>query len=187
MEGLNIVHFQLPGMYSVVGCSDCSALKIVEGRPDTTVCNDCGKRLRFPKLKKFLQTDDIDHAREVRASMLANRGGHGEAFAAVDSFAELEAETAEPAVSDEEYLEGSGIDPDEVAAAGERAGGSGRSSMSRKEAVLAALSELERPTEDEIVEFAGEHGVPAGYVENALEKLRHRGEVSESGGRYRLL
>lgn len=173
-------------MYSVVGCSDCGALKIVDGRPDTTTCNRCGKRLRFKKLKKFLQTEDLDHAREIRASILANKGGHGDEFARVGSFAELDAETEESVVSDEAYLEGSGIDPDEVAAAGERAMETG-GSLSRKDAVLAALEELDRPTEDEVVEFAGEHGAPRGFVESALEKLRRRGEVSESGGRYRLL
>ena len=173
-------------MYSVVGCSECHALKIVEGRPDTTTCNRCGKRLQFGKLKKFLTTEDLDHAREIRASILANKGGHGDAFARVGSFAELDAETEEPMVSDEEYLAGSGIDADEVAAAGERAMDTGKS-LSRKDAVLAALEELDRPTEDEIAEFAGEHGAPRGFVESALEKLRRRGEVSESGGRYRLL
>ena len=186
MQGFNSVRFQPRDMYSVVGCSDCAALKIVDGRPDTTVCNRCGKHLRFEKLKKFLRTEDLDHAREIRASILANKSGHGDAFARVGSFAELDAETEEPVVSDEEYLEGSGIDVDEVAAAGERAMASGKK-LSRRDAVLAALEELDRPTEDEVAAFAAEHGAPREFVEDALEKLRRRGEVSESGGRYRLL
>src|SRR6056297_2742917 len=78
------------GMYAVVGCSDCQALKIVEGRPETTQCPRCGKRRTFEKLKKFVETDDEDHAREVRSSMLATRQGEGEAFAELDSFSEMD-------------------------------------------------------------------------------------------------
>ena len=175
-------------MYAVVGCSDCGALKILKGRPDTTQCPRCGKRRKYEKLKKFVQTDDEDHAREVRASMLANRQGEGETFAEMDSFAEMESRVDGAGIGDEEFLTASGIDTEEVAAAGERAergrAGGGRS---RKETVLAALRELDRPTEDEVVEFAGERDVPADYARKALDKLARRGEVSESRGRYRLL
>jgi DNA-directed RNA polymerase subunit RPC12/RpoP len=176
-------------MYAVVGCSDCGALKIVEGRPETTQCPRCGKRRKFEKLKKFVETDDEDHAREVRASMLANRQDEGEAFAELDSFTEMEDQLDDAGIDDEEYLEASGIDSDEVATAAERAENRSASTRgsSRKETVLDALRELDRPTEDEVVEFAGERGVPAEYVRDALEKLRRRGEVSESRGRYRLL
>ncbi|WP_135806337.1 DUF5817 domain-containing protein [Halorussus marinus] len=175
-------------MYAVVGCSDCGALKLVEGRPETTECPRCGTRRKFEKLKKFVETDDEDHAREVRASMLANRQGEGESFAQLDSFSEMEARVEEAVVDDETFLEASGIDADEVAAAGERAenrtAGSGRS---RKDTVLDALRALDRPTEDEVIAYADERGVPADYVRDALGKLVRRGEVTESRGEYRLL
>ncbi|PSP56086.1 replication protein H [Halobacteriales archaeon QS_1_67_19] len=176
-------------MYAVVGCSDCGALKIVEGRPETTQCPRCGKRRKFEKLRKFVETDDEDHAREVRASMLANRQDEGEAFAELDSFAEMEARVEDAGIDDDEYLEASGVDTDEVAAAAERVEDRSASTRgtSRKETVLAALRELDRPTEDEVVAYAGERGVPDDYVRDALEKLTRRGEVSESRGRYRLL
>jgi DNA-directed RNA polymerase subunit RPC12/RpoP len=176
-------------MYAVVGCSDCGALKIVDGRPETTQCPRCGKRRTFEKLKKFVETDDEDHAREVRASMLANRQDQGEAFAELDSFAEMETQLDDAGIDDDEYLEAAGIDSDEVAAAAERAENRSASTRgsSRKETVLDALHELDRPTEDEVVAFAEERGVPADYVRDALDKLRRRGEVSESRGRYRLL
>jgi hypothetical protein len=176
-------------MYAVVGCSDCSALKIVEGRPKTTQCPRCGKRRKFEKLKKFVETDNEDHAREVRSSMLANRQGEGEAFAELDSFTEMEAQVDDAGVSDEDFLEASGIDTDEVAEAAERVENRSASTRgtSRKETVRAALRELDRPTEDEVISFADERGVPAEYVRDALEKLTRRGEVSESRGRYRLL
>ncbi|MFC4408251.1 DUF5817 family protein [Haloarchaeobius iranensis] len=173
-------------MYHVVGCSDCGALRIVEGRPETTRCGTCGTRKQFSKVKSFVETDELDHAREVRASMLANRQGEGEAFAAMDSFAELEADVADGVLDDDAFLEASGLDVDRVNEAGDRATET-RGSTSRKETVENALRDLDAPTEEEVVAYADERGVPAGYVERALAKLVRRGEVSESRGQYRLL
>jgi len=175
-------------MYAVVGCSDCSALWIVEGRPDTTQCPRCGTRHQFPKLRQFVSTEDEDHAREVRASMLANRQDEGEAFAEIASFAELDGQVDDAGMDDDEYLERAGVDTDEVADAAERAeSGRASGSESRKETVLSALRTLDRPTEDDVVAYAGERGVPEEYVRDALEKLTRRGDVSESRGEYRLL
>ncbi|PSP75278.1 replication protein H, partial [Halobacteriales archaeon QH_6_68_27] len=75
-------------MYAVVGCSECDMLWVVEGRPETSQCPRCGTRRPYAKRRKFVSTEDEDHAREVRASILANRQGHGDAFAELDSFAE---------------------------------------------------------------------------------------------------
>ncbi|MFW5903306.1 MAG: DUF5817 family protein, partial [Halolamina sp.] len=94
----------------------------------------------------------------------------------------------EGVVDDREYLERSGVDPEPVEAAGDRAErGTTGSSSSRKEIVRSALRDLDRPTESAVVEYAEERGVPDGYVETALEKLRRHGEVVESDGQYRLL
>lgn len=173
-------------MYSVVGCGKCGALKIVEGEPETTGCPRCGKRLQFHKLRKFARTDDPDAARQARAELLADREGHGERFATLDSFAEMEDQLDADLVDEVRYLESGGIDPEEVAAAGERAEqGTGRSGASRKEVVEAALSELDRPTEDEVIAYADERGVPADYAQKALAKLVRAGEATENGGRYR--
>ncbi|MFC6765633.1 DUF5817 family protein, partial [Natrinema soli] len=60
-------------------------------------------------------------------------------------------------------------------------------SGSKQEIVTGALEELDRPTEDEVVAYAGERGVSAEYVREALEKLARRGVVSESRGQYRLV
>jgi len=174
-------------MYAVVGCSDCSALWIVEGRPDTSQCPRCGSRRQYDKRRQFVTTEDEDHAREVRASMLANRRDEGEAFAELDSFSALEDQAAEAGMDDDEYLDRAGVDADAVAAAGERAESGRGGGRSRKETVLSALRELDRPTEDEVVAYAGEHGVPADYVRDALDKLARRGEVSEHRGEYRLV
>ncbi|MFC6863657.1 DUF5817 domain-containing protein [Halomicroarcula sp. GCM10025817] len=174
-------------MYAVVGCSECSALWVVEGRPETTRCPRCGTRKQHAKRRKFVETDDEAHAREVRASMLANRQGEGDAFAQLDSYADLDRQVESSGIDDETYLESSGIDSEAVAAAGERAEGGARSGSSRKETVRAALRDLDDPTEDAVVAYASERDVPADYTRTALEKLRRAGEVTESGGTYRLL
>ncbi|MDF9745753.1 DUF5817 domain-containing protein [Natrinema salsiterrestre] len=174
-------------MYAVVGCSECSNLWIIEGRSETTQCPRCGSRRAYERRKKFVETDDAAHARDVRASMLANRQGEGEAFAELDSFAELEDDVAGGVVDDNEYLEESGLDVDEVAAAGDRDPRGSSHDGSKKEIVKGALEALDRPTEDEVVDYAGERGVSAEYARDALEKLTRRGVVSESRGRYRLL
>lgn len=173
-------------MYAVVGCGECSALWIVEGRPETTQCPRCGKRRAYAKRRKFVTTEDEDHAREVRSSILANRSGHGEAFADLDSFAEMESDTAERVVGDDEYLETAGLDADEVRAAGERAERS-EGSVSRRERVREALRELDSPTADEVVAYCAEHGVEESFVRSALERLVRAGEAVESGGEYRPL
>jgi len=176
-------------MYHVVGCSDCGALRVVEGRPDRSSCGRCGASRGFERLKKFVSTDDVDHAREVRASMLANRQGEGEAFANVDSFAALEDDVAEAVVDDEAFLERSGVDADAAAAAGDRAA-TGRASTggsSKQGTVREALRELDEPTVEDVVAYADDRGVEREYVERALEKLERAGEVSASGGTYRLL
>lgn len=175
-------------MYSVVGCGACGALKIVEGEPKTTGCPRCGKRLTFRKLRKFAQTDDPDAARQARAELLADRQDHGDRFATLDSFVEMEDQTDRDIVDDVTYLESGGIDPDEVAQAARRAeGGKGTSGGGRKETIHEALRALDQPTESEIVDYAEERGVPPEYVRKALQKLVRAGEVTETNGRYRTL
>jgi len=176
-------------VYAVVGCSECSMLWVVEGRPETSQCPRCGKRRPYAKRRKFVSTEDEDHAREVRASILANRQGHGDAFAELDSFAEMEAYVDDVGPDDEEYLEASGVDSQAVDEAGKRASESRASSGggSRRQTVRAALRELDDPTEEEVVSYASERGVPADYTRKALRKLVRAGEVTENRGVYRLV
>jgi len=173
-------------MYAVVGCSDCSMLWVVEGRPETSQCPRCGTTRQYAKRKKFVSTEEEDHAREVRASMLANRQGYGDDFAELDSFTEMERQIDDVGPSDTEYLEGSGLDAEAVAEAGERAMESG-GSKSRKERVREAVRELDEATEEAVVNYASERGVDAEYTRKALEKLVRAGEATESRGVYRLL
>lgn len=175
-------------MYAVVGCGECSALWIVELGGESSKCPRCGKQRPMAKRRKFVETEDEDHAREVRASMLAARQDQDEAFAELDSFAELEERADEPVVSDDEYLEGSGIDPAEVEDAGERlAGGNQGPSRTRKEKVLAAVRDLDDPTEEAIVADVTERGVDPDATRKILQKLVRAGELSKTGGTYRRL
>ncbi|MDG5776408.1 DUF5817 domain-containing protein [Haloarculaceae archaeon H-GB2-1] len=174
-------------MYAVVGCSDCQHLWIVEGRPETSQCPRCGTRRQYAKRRKFVSTEDEDHAREVRSSMLAARQGHSDDFAELDSFAEMEHQVDDAGVDDREYLEASGLDAAAVEAAGERAEQSQGGSQSRTETVREALRELDEPTESEVVAYAAERDVPASYTEKALEKLVRAGEATTDRGTYRLL
>lgn len=171
-------------MYAVVGCDECSALWIVEGDPETSQCPRCGRTRGHHKRRKFVETDHEDHAREVRSSMLASRQGHGDAFAELDSFGELEAEIENSGIDDETYLRESGLDVADVQDAG-KADSVG--STSREETVREALDTLSQPTAKDVVEYASERGVPDSYTERALEKLVRAGEVTENGGTYRLL
>jgi hypothetical protein len=173
-------------MYAVVGCSECSSLWVVEGRPDRSQCPTCGRTREHAKRKKFVTTDDPDQAREVRASMLAARSDH-DAFEGFDSFAEL-AERAERAgIDDETYLEGAGVDADAVAAAADRARTGAGGGKSREETVRLALRDLAAPDEAAVVEYARNRGVPPEYTRRVLAKLVRAGEASRSGGTYRLL
>lgn len=167
------------GMYAVVGCRDCGALWVVEGRPETTGCPRCQKRHQFRRLKRFAEAEDAETAREARATLLAQRAGHD-----LDSFGEQGAHAGEPVVTDEEYLGGFGLDPEVVAAAETQ---TGQGPANKRETILRGLRELGSPTEEAIVEYAAERGVPASYTQEALERLARAGEVTESGGRYRLV
>lgn len=172
-------------MYRVVGCRDCGALWIVADRPETTTCPRCATRHPFERLHAFAETEDGADARQARAALLADRAGQADAFADVDD--ELASQLDFEAVAEVSYLEESGLDPDAVAAAGERATAGPARSGSRRETVLAALDAHDRPTTAEVIEYATEHGVPAEAVHELLDRLVRAGEVSESGGRYRRL
>lgn len=173
-------------MYVVVGCSTCQSLWIIEGRPETTSCPRCRTRHDFTRLKKFVTTEDKDEAREVRAAMLASKQGRGEVYEELDSVGDMEAILEDVGIQDDEYLLESGIDADEVAAAGEAATES-QPRKSRRELVLDALRDIEEPSEAAVIDYATERGVPADYVRSALERLARRGEITETTDGYRLL
>ncbi|MFB6096914.1 MAG: DUF5817 domain-containing protein [Haloferacaceae archaeon] len=176
-------------MYAVVGCNECGNVWLLSDPDDaeTARCSRCGKRHQVRKLRRFHESADREAARQVRSAMLARKGGASDAYADLDSVADMERQLEEAGVDDAEFLAGSGLDPDEVAAAGERASGGRSGSQSRDEIVREAVEAAAEPTESAIVAYAAERGVPEQAARDLLEKLRRRGEVSESRGEYRLL
>lgn len=169
-------------MYRVVGCRDCGALWIVADQPETTACQRCGTRHRLERLHAFAETEDEAAARQARAALLADRAGES-----IEGLDDVTASQVDIAVPAEAYLEESGLDPDAVEAAGERATAGPTRSRSRREMVLDALDTLDRPTEAEVVAYAADRDVPAEAVSGLLDRLVQAGELSESGGRYRRL
>ncbi|NHX36975.1 MULTISPECIES: DUF5817 domain-containing protein [Halolamina] len=171
-------------MYAVVGCTECGTYWLLTDpqESDSATCPKCGRRHRTKKLKRFYETDDREAAREARAALLAKKHGDSAAFDEVAHVSELEAEVEDSGMSEEAYLEQSGLDPDQVQEAGDV---STESSRSRDEKVRDAVRQ--GGTEEEIVSRAVDDGVPRGAAEKLLEQLRRQGEVIQSGGELRLV
>lgn len=174
-------------MYAVVGCSECSALWVLEGRPETSQCPRCGQRRQFDARRKFVETADADAARQARAAMLAERQDLDEAFEGLDSYREMGERVREAGIDADQFLEAMGVDSEETAAAAERAGNGPSKSSSQRDVVREGLAQLEEPDEDTVLAYASERGVPAPDARQILEKLVRSGEVTVSDGRYRLL
>jgi hypothetical protein len=174
-------------MYAVVGCSECDHLWLLSDprSAETATCPRCGRTHRTEKLRRLAEDKHREAARQARSALLAKRGGDSEAFAETAHVAEMERGLDDSGVGDREYLAGSGLDPDAVAAAGDHKRET--SSRSRIEVVRDALREQETPTAAEVAAYAESHGVPGGAATELLEKLAHSGEVSESNGGYRLI
>jgi len=167
-------------VYRVVGCRDCRALWVIEGRPETTQCPRCRTRHPVDRLRAFARADSADEAREARSRLLADR----EDRTLDDDFETLGRAAMDAGPDEETYLEASGVDSNAVADAAEHdAGGS----ASRREVVLDALRELDAPTADDVADRAAERGVPREWTREALDRLARRGQVTRSEGRYRLL
>ena len=171
-------------MYAVVGCSNCGARWIVEGRPETTSCPRCGTRHQFDRLKVFGRSEDLAVAREIRASLLAADQDREAAYESIDSVPAMETRAGAGVVTDEEYLAGKGLDPDLVARVDNApdAGPSGR-----REQVLATIEALDEPTAAAVVEHAADRGIDPDWVREALGKLEREGTIVEGPGGYRRL
>ncbi|WP_277553330.1 DUF5817 domain-containing protein [Halobaculum limi] len=174
-------------MYAVVGCRSCGTYWLLsdpDGQ-DSATCPQCGSRHPIRRLHRFYESEDRAAAAQARAKLLADKQGQSDAFERAGTVAELEREVEafEGAVDDREYLEGSGLDADEVADAGSDDSGGSRSREQRVRDALRAGNE----TEEAIVEYATDRGVPAEAARTILDRLTRRGEATESRGEYRLL
>jgi len=176
-------------MYAVVGCTNCSMLWLLTDpdSADAATCPRCERTHQTSKLKRLFKSEDRSAAKQARSALLAKKQGDSEAFADVAHVAKLEQQAEEAGIDDREYLEASGLDADNVAAAGET---TRETTGSHDEIVRKAVREAggdDHPTEDEIVAYAADRGVPEQKANNLLEKLCRVGDASESRGRYRLL
>lgn len=176
-------------MYAVVGCNRCGNLWLLSD-PDgaeTAQCSRCSKRHQVRRLRRFHETDDREAARQARAALLANKHGADEAFSELDSVAEMEGRIDTAAVSDEEFLAGSGLDPDAVADAAEAATSPTGDSRSREEIVREGIRDCDPSTIEGVLAYATDHGVPEDAARRLLDRLRRQGEVLERDGELRLL
>lgn len=173
-------------MYAVVGCSECQHLWLLSDpqTSDSATCPGCSKTHQTDSLKHLFESAERDPARQTRAALLAKRSGESAAFAELDHISKQEARLDEVGVDDREYLEGAGLDADEVAAAGEISSGGSRS---RTEILRDAIRETDPSTEDAIIARAAESGVPETAAADLLEKLARQGEVTRGSSGYRLL
>lgn len=171
-------------MYAVVGCSNCEHLWLVEGSPETSQCPRCGRTREHASRRRFVTTDDPDHARDVRAALLATRQ---EADGGVEgaSFTSLADDAEAAGLSERAVLEAAGIDPDAVFADDEHEAGGGPTD--RRAVIRAAIRHLDEPTDAAVREFAVERDVSATFVDRALERLVRSGEATRDGDTYRLL
>lgn len=174
-------------MYVVVGCSDCRHLWLLSDphTNESATCPGCGKTHQTDRLKHLFESDERAPARQTRAALLAKRSGESAAFAQLDHVTDQEARLDEAGIGEREYLEGVGLDADTVSAAGEI--DSGGDSRPRKEILTAGIQETDPATEEAVLEYATDHGVPEAAAADLLEKLTRRGEVTQAGGNFRLL
>ncbi len=176
-------------MYVVAGCPDCRKLWVLSNpeRQDTATCPRCQTRHRTGRLRHLFETDDRESAAAARTKLLAERSGKEGAIDDLPSVTSLESSIDEVGVDDRDYLEGMGIDPDEVATAGESRIQGGES-RSQQDIVRRALRQSGGPiTAENVIAYALDRGVPEERTRELLERLQREGEVLETAAGYRLL
>jgi hypothetical protein len=173
-------------MYAVVGCTDCGGYWLLED-PETqesATCPTCGRSHQTKKLRRFHTAEDRSEAVQARAQLLADKRDEGDSFAELDHAAVMEqtVEERSSGFDDPDYLERSGLDPKEVADAGDVSSGGSRS---RDQIVRDGIDAHD--DREAILAYATDHGVPEDAAADLLDKLVRRGDALQSGGRYRLL
>ncbi|MFC6725086.1 DUF5817 domain-containing protein, partial [Halobium palmae] len=81
-----------PARFAVVGCRDCGGLWVVEHlhRHETATCRSCSRTHQTSKLRALARADDHGAICELRARILADRAGAGDAYDQEDDFPVLE-------------------------------------------------------------------------------------------------
>lgn len=150
-----------PDDYTIIMCTECGTLKIVEGAPQTTECFGCDKRLKLKKVKNIFQTKNKDAATRVLGQERARRSGD-------DSFEEWKT-AVDAGELDEDETDG----PPEL-----------------EEAVREAIRTLDEPTTPGVADWVEEtYGyTDEGDVEELIERWHETASVlKQSDGTLRLV
>lgn len=171
-------------MYAVVGCRECRALWLVEGRPDTTRCPRCGTRRKFDRLRKLAETDDQVEARRARSALLSARQD--------DDASSTTNQSDQTTGNRQNQGRGPCQPPVEGTAGSPRVGGTETtahppSGSSRVDVIRTALRVLESPDEAAVVSYATDRGIDPDAAADVLRQLVRSGEVTRQENCYRLV
>lgn len=169
-------------MYTVIVCPDCEQPKVVEDVPERTKCGRCQTSLKFRELKHYYETDDSAEAKKARGAIAAQLRGKGDRFEELLDSDILDSEAVSERI-DDEYQSAHGLDDAGDDDQSDTAG----SSRSRQDIVRDGIDECDPASEEAVLDYAVDHGVPRGKAERILRKLRERGEVLRSNGAFRLV
>lgn len=162
-------------MFTVVVCSECKFVWIIQGRPDVSQCGRCRKRTKFSKLKKYFQSSDMEAARLARSHAQAKVNKQGLKFEKAMETGVLEQEI-EDAVTETEYLNEKGIGARNVIQAVEESFQANSIPNSKFEIVERALTNHEATSLDEFVNYTSGHGL---HENDALKMLKKRFESDD--------
>lgn len=170
-------------MYAVVGCRECGAFWVIEGRPERTQCPRCRTSHQTTRLKRFVETEDGDAAREARGALLAADAGFEELYDRLERFDRLDDAAQAAGPDPDEVLAAVGVDPDAARDAAMR----DRSSHDRLEIVERVIARADPATEAAIIDRATDRDLDPGTVRRALDALHERGAVVRDGDTYRII
>lgn len=173
----------MPGKtYTVVVCTECDYVWIVQDEPDTTSCKQCDTQHKFRKLKHLYTGDDYEKAKEARTLKQAEIQGIDHIYKQLLEDGDFDSDVKD-AVVDEKYLQKQNVDPTEVY--GED---NNEKPQSKREIIEVAIDELDTPTDENVIEFAEEYGLEEEEVTEFIDLLCRHGEaMRKRDGTIRLL
>ena len=166
-------------MYTVVVCSNCQYVWIVQDRPKTSQCGKCRKRRKFKLLKKYHKTDDKAEAKLARAFYQSQVNDLGDHFDRAREKGVLK-EDMDSFLTENEYLEMQGMDAEKVENAVENIL-TPFNRRSEVDIIRKAFSVLENPDFDDFLEYTREYDVSDENAIIKLDGLVRSGTISNTG------
>ncbi len=166
-------------MYTVVVCSNCQYVWIVQDRPKTSQCGRCRKSRKFKLLKKYHQTGDKAEAKLARAFYQSRVNDLGDHFDRAREKGVLQ-EDMDSFLSESEYLEKQGMDAEKVENAVDKI----LSPFNRRseiDIIRGAFSELDNPDIDDFLGYTREYNVSDENAVIKLDGLARSGTISDTG------